>query len=96
MGDATPERPLMRWAAVWTRADALRVGDWVLVRAEEKDLWAAVTSIEPTAQPDRLCLHLVPDQDGAALRGHTHVTPTDTAFLGRLSGELTDAQGRPL
>lgn len=89
MSDRSPEKPIMRWAAVWTRAEALRVGALVLVQRDGEDLWATVTNIEPTTRADRLRLRLAPESDGAALGEHVHVTPPDTAFLRRLPSELS-------
>lgn len=89
MSDVRSEKPTVRWAAVWTRADALRVGDRVLVQSDGEDLWATVTVIEPAARHDRLHLQLVLESDGAALGEHVHATPTDTAFLRCLPGELS-------
>jgi hypothetical protein len=89
MSDTSFDKPIMRWAAVWTRADALRVGDRILVQAEGQDLWAKVTAIESATQPARLHLQVVPESDNAPLGEHTHATPPDTAFLRRLPGELS-------
>lgn len=86
MDDETPDVPIISGAAVWTRADALRVGDRVLVRSDDGDIWAQVTRTGPTVDPDRLRLHLVPEVDGDPLGEHAHTTPTDTAFLRLLPG----------
>lgn len=86
---------------VWTRADALRIADRVFVRHDDQDLWALVTAIELTAQPDAVRLRLTLELDGTAVGTCEQTPTTDMHYMrqlpsGRAAGEIPATTGAGL
>lgn len=68
-------------ATVQARADPLRVGDRIFVRHDDEDLWAQVTAIKPTDDPDALRLELELEADGVPVGTCRHTAPLDRLYL---------------
>lgn len=85
MSDRVPGRPGFLPGTVWTRADAVEVGDRVFVRHDDEDLWALVIAIESAGDPSKVRLKLVLELDGVSAGTHVQTPAKSAAYVRCLS-----------
>lgn len=81
MSDRVPGQPGFLPGTVWTRADAVQVGDRVFVRHDDEDLWALVVAIEPVGDPSKVRLKLMLEVDGIPVGTCAHMPTKGTVYL---------------
>lgn len=68
----------------WTRADGLRLGDLVSIGDDTEDRSARIVAIEPGGSPNRLCLRLAFEVDGALIVECSQTPGLSTRYLRQL------------
>lgn len=81
MSNTAPNTPGFLPATVWTRADALRFDDRVLVRFQDDDLWATVLVVNRGEDPHEVRLKLQFERDGAPVGTVTHAPLRTATYL---------------
>lgn len=81
MDERTPGEPGFLPGTVWTRADAVRVGDRVFVRHDDGDLWALVIAIEHVGDPGKVRLKLMLELNGVPVGVCAHTPATSANYM---------------